>query len=328
MLYDENDLVPRLEDELKYDPLYTQIKDRPTLKKEMFENKFIAALQEDLHRWYSIAEAGAILDSNKRIAASTLKHYIDNLEDYVLPDEAPQSRYIRLNYLSIVKLKMVWLLKDELKMTGLQSAVGIIGTPVNNNMSNSYAPSLDQNQELRQYMQMTNMLMSIFMERGEDGRPRLKEDISNLLQSNQKLLESGDFLKKVEEQSETIEELNRQINEEKKNRETYQQELEEKYKDNLLVKDQLISELESKLEQQNKTIKSEIDETLVKKLEENDNKFNDFVNKNRIQSRAKQMAEEEWDKQGAFSKIFGNRSEFVKNKTEEFLIKLTKDFDN
>lgn len=89
MLYDENDLVPRLEDELKYDPLYTQIKDRPTLKKEMFENKFINALQEDLHRWYSIAEAGAILDSNKRIAASTLKHYIDNLEDYVLPDEAP-----------------------------------------------------------------------------------------------------------------------------------------------------------------------------------------------------------------------------------------------
>ncbi|MDX8367929.1 hypothetical protein [Cytobacillus sp. IB215665] len=320
--YNENDLIARIEDELKYDPLYNQIKERSTLKNDLFDSVFIESLQEDMHRWYSIAEAGRILGGDKAIAASTLKHYIDNLDEYVLPDEAPHSKYVRLNYLSIIKLRMIWLLKDELKLSGLKAEVGIIGSPIKNQ---TFSPSTEDNSELRSYMQMTNLLATIFMETDENGRPQLKREISSLMQNNQKLLESANFMQVVGEHKQTIDELKEKLNEESEKREDLEKQVEEKYIKQLAMKDELIDELKNELDKRQESLsdfKSEIDKTFEKKVDERESKFLEMVKKDRMRSKAKQLAEEEWDKQGAFKRAFGKRSEFINTKINHHLSKL------
>ncbi|MDA6131317.1 hypothetical protein OSK38_28620, partial [Escherichia coli] len=62
---------------------------------------------------------------------SSLTYYIDGLKEYILPEDAPSNKYMRLNYLSIIKMKMVLLLKDEFRLNGLKAEVGITGNPKN-----------------------------------------------------------------------------------------------------------------------------------------------------------------------------------------------------
>lgn len=313
--YNENDLISRIEDELKYDPLFNHIKERPTLKRELFNERFISSLEADLHRLYSIAESGRILGEERPISPSSLKHYIDSLADYVLPEDV-NSKFIRLNYLSIVKLKMIWLLKDELKMSGLQAELGIIGTPVS---SVSFNQPAEVNNDLNAYKKMTQLLASIFLEQGIDGRPQLKKEISSLIDNNQKLLESGNLFNELEKQSETIHKLEEMVQEETSKRE----EIIKEYDKQLKLKEELIKELNSKIENQAleglSKIKLELDENITKKLEESESKFHDLVDRNRKVAKAKQRAEDDWDKQSALTKLFGNRSSFIQLRAQKYL---------
>lgn len=312
-IYNENDLVAKLDDELKYDPLFNQIKQRPTYKSELFEERFIIALEEDIRRLYSIAESGRILGGDKPISPSSLKHYIDHLGDYILPEDV-NSKFIRLNYLSIVKLKMIWLLKDELKMSGLLAELGFIGTPVTSGATTmQVAPTPSEKDDLLAYKHMTQLLANLFLERDNTGNWRMKQDISHLL-SGQKLL-GDDVLQKIDNQTKLIEELESKLENEISKRD----ELSEEYIKQLKIKDKLIEEFRNNQEENKKELHSEINESLREKLEEQNTKLNDLVNKNRKNAKARQLAEEEWDKQGAFKKMFGNRSEFIRARVEEFV---------
>src|SRR3954447_23159370 len=107
-IYAEKDLVSRFSNEFKHDPLFNIIKERETLKKELFDQIFLNNLEEDLHKTFSIAEAGRVLGGDKPIAASSLKYYIDEdgLGQYIRESDTPG--YIRLNYRELFRLRMVW----------------------------------------------------------------------------------------------------------------------------------------------------------------------------------------------------------------------------
>jgi hypothetical protein len=317
--FNENDLISRIEDELKYDPLYNHIKERPSLKKELLNERFISALETDFRRLYSIAESGRILGDDRPISPSSLKHYIDNLAEYILPEDT-NSKFIRLNYLSIFKLKMIWLLKDELKMSGLQAELGIIGTPITTQSFNQ--PPAELNNDLIAYKKMTQVLAQIFLEQGIDGRPQLKKELSLLLENPQKLLESGNIQAEIEKQSENIQKIEELVQTESKKMEEVTKEFNKQLKEKEEKIDELKTKLEARTTEELSQIKSELDEEVKRKLEENESKFQKIVERTRKQSKAKELAEEEWDKQGVLAKMFGNRSEFIQTKTQQFLKQL------
>ena len=298
LYYDENDLVLKLEDILMHDNLYNRIKDRETLKKQLFHPEFISILEKDLHKWYSVAEAGRIVGIEKPIPPSSLKHYIDNLDQYILPEEAPTNKFVRLNYLSLVKLRMVWLLKDELKMSGLKTEVGMLGSVVKN--SDSYFPEHDSS-ELQHYYAMTQFIFNSLMEIGEDGKPRMKHHMDQLLQAAPNLLEGPTkVMEELKEQKEII----NQLTEENKL-------LKEKLESTLSETEELRNQMNQIPEQINKNT-----EEVKQALEE---KHNDKIGSLIQQFKARKQAEQEWEQKGAFTRAFGKRSEFVEKRIAEIL---------
>jgi len=306
MIYDENDLILKLEEILMHDNLYNHIKERDTLKKELFHPEFISILEKDLHRWYSVAEAGRIVGVEKPIPPSTLKHYIDNLREYILPEDAPTNKYIRLNYLSLVKLRMVWLLKDELKMSGLKTEVGILGTVVNNQNTNPFPVSNDY--EFKQYYAMTQFLFNTLMEIGEDGQPRMKQNIHQLLKAAPNLLEGPTkVMKELEEQREIINQLSEQNNRLNEENKQLKKQLDSMIGETEELRSQII-ELPEQINQNTEDVKKDIEQQQNEKLEA-------LIR----QLKARKQAEQEWEQKGAFTRAFGKRSEFVEKRIQEIL---------
>jgi len=294
----ETDLVIKIQSELEHDSLYNLINERDQLKKELFNKDFISILEEDFHRWYSVAEAGKVLGGDKPVPPSSLTYYIDSLNEYIVPEDAPSNKYIRLNYLSIVKLKMVLLLKDEFRLNGLKAELGITGNPKNvikNNKTNLPSNELDfeeMNRKLERYEAMNEMLWSLLVEKGEDGTPQLKKPLQSLLNSEMVLLEGESSIsKKLEEQNETIERL---VGENKKLQERIQKTEEQ------------TSSVDKKLEE-SLSEKKEKDEKERQRVLESQKKLNYLTDT----LRARNQAEEEWEKQGFLKRLKGNRSEFV-----------------
>ncbi len=309
-LYDEHDLHARIPHELEHDPLYKILKDRPDQYEELFRSEFID--QVDLSTWYSTTQAGQILadpETKKAVPASSLKHYIDNMFEYVMPEEAPNTRSIRLNYLSIIKLKMIWLLKKEFRLSGLQSEVGILGkteTP-----SKASVPENNQySEDMQKIIQMNQFLLQQFFDEDEEGNYQMKQPVKQLLDSPN-LLTSGEDIK---------EDLN-QVKEDLKKERTKKEELEKK-----------LEEFETSLNEytEGKTADHETLEELKQKvnkaLEDDEEEKNDIlarekqVNDQFTRYKARQMATEEWASRGALKNLFSNdtaRKEFIEERTEE-----------
>ncbi|OIJ09446.1 hypothetical protein BKP35_16460 [Anaerobacillus arseniciselenatis] len=348
ILPNESDLLIRIQEELKYDNLFNLIMERDQLKKELYHPDFINALEQDLHRWYSVAEAGRVIGGEKRIPPSSITYYIDNLKEYIIPDDAPSNKYIRLNYLSLIKIKMVFLLKDEFRLNGLRAEVGITGKPTtvpNNTPSNYGDINLEQMKEkLEKFEAMNEVLWGLLVEKGEDGNPSLKKPLKSLLTSETLLLEDQSSIsQKIEEQSEVIEKLvyeNNELKERVGKTEIHSYSLVEKFEE-----DQ--SSISQKLKEQSKAIEELVHEnnelkeiigkaeehssSLVENLEDKEKERERILeSEKKINSltemiRARQQAEEEWENQGLIKKLTGNKSEFIDKRIESLLKKTNKD---
>jgi hypothetical protein len=313
MIHSENDIIAKIESELQFDSLFNLIMDREQLKKELFHQRFISILEKDTHRWYSVAEAGRILGGDKSIPPSTLTYYIDNLSEYIIPDDAPSNKYIRLNYLSLIKMKMVLLLKDEFRLNGLRAELGITGNPKHVMPKSDSSTHFDQREEeliekMERLEAMNHAMWALLMEQGEDGRPQLKKQLQSLMKSETLLIEEqSTFSKKLEEQNETLEKL---INENNQLKERMK-ETEEATKNETNELKELIKKAEEQLGK-----KLDDRETEQKKVLETENQRIEILTRT---LRARQQAEAEWEKQGMFKKISGNRVEFVNSRTEKIL---------
>jgi hypothetical protein len=304
MIHSENDIIARIESDLEFDSLYKLIMDREQLKKELLHQRFISILQKDIHRWYSVAEAGRILGGDKTIPPSTLTYYIDNLSEYIIPDDAPSNKYIRLNYLSLIKMKMVLLLKDEFRLNGLRAELGITGNPKHViPKKDSNLPSVegyDIIEKVEQLEAVNKLLLGLLVEQGENGQPELKKPLQALLSSDTLLLEDQTkVLKKLEEQTSTIEDL---AKENKKLRE----------------REEEIQKLLKRVEEQSTSIGKKIEDK-EKEQEKAFESENERFNILKETLKARHQAETEWEKQGFFKKLGSNRLEYVNSRIESIL---------
>jgi hypothetical protein len=296
----ETDLLIKIQNELRFDSLFNLIMDREQLKRELFHPEFISALEYDIHRWYSVAEAGRVLGGKKPIPPSSLTYYVDNLEEYIIPEGAPSNKYIRLNYLSLVKIKMVLLLKDEFRLNGIKAEVGLTGNPKHvitpKGSKNLRVGDKDEFEDLKETVDrleaMNEMLFGLLVEKGEDDKLQLKQRLQLLLSSDIPLLEGpNSIVQRLEVQDELVKNL---IEENKELKERIQKAEEQTTT--------LDKKLEDKANDREKIIESEKHlNTLTKTL------------------RARQQAEAEFDNQGLFKRLSGNRAEYVAKRIKEIL---------
>ncbi|MEQ2529149.1 hypothetical protein WMO40_20960 [Bacillaceae bacterium CLA-AA-H227] len=297
IIENESDFLLKIEEDLKFDSLYQLIVERDQLKKELFSRSFLSILEKDIHRWYSVAEAGKVLGGDKPIPPSSLTYYIDSLREYIIPEDAPSNKYIRLNYLSLLKMKMVLLLKDEFRLNGLRAELGLVGNPkqvVSRNNSN--IPSTEVNGSLEERLEklemMNEFLFNLLIEKGEGDQLQLKGALESLLNSETKLLEDQSSLfQKLEDQEETIEQL--------------------------IESDRKLTEIIENTEKKTNSIveKIEVSEKDREKIQESEKQLT--LLKETL--KARQQAEMEFESKGFLKRLKINRSEFIDARVRELL---------
>jgi len=317
-LHDEHDLHARIPHELEHDPLYEILKERPDQYEELFRSEFLD--QIDVSTWYSVTQVGQILadpETKKAVPASSLKHYIDNMFEYVVPEEGPNTKSIRLNYLSIVKLKMIWLLKKEFRLSGLQSEVGILGKVENTNKAS--APENNQySEDMQKIMQINQFLLQQFFDQDEKGNYEMKQPVKQLLDSPH-LLTTGENLE------EGLNQVKQELQQERSEKEELEKKLNQfeealhEITENNHSGQQTLDDLKQKV---NRTLAG--DEEEKNNILERERKLNDQFTR----SKARQLATEEWTSRGPLKNLFTNeatRQEFIEKRTEEIYKELIED---
>jgi hypothetical protein len=114
-----NDDLKLIQEELKNDPLLNVIKGT-SLEEQLFSEEYLNNLE--LKRWYSTPEVADWFGIND----GQLRYYIKPFHDYLFTNDTPSSSTaIRVNMKTILKLRMIFLLKDEYRVKGLQRLIGL-----------------------------------------------------------------------------------------------------------------------------------------------------------------------------------------------------------
>lgn len=105
---------------LKEDVLYKLIEVREELKSQLFNDDYLNTI--NTNQYYSPTEIASWMDTKD----GTIRYYIKPFFDYIFEDdvEAPISeKTLRLGFKSILKVRMILLLKKEFKVTGLKQVI-------------------------------------------------------------------------------------------------------------------------------------------------------------------------------------------------------------
>ena len=108
---------------LEHDPLFEVLEDTP-LEEELYSDEYLSEIIEK--KYYSTPEIAKWFGIND----GQLRYYIKPFHDYLFePGEntPTSSTAYRLNFKSILKLRMIILLKDEYRVKGLKRLVGLDG---------------------------------------------------------------------------------------------------------------------------------------------------------------------------------------------------------
>ncbi len=106
---------------LRNDPLYSVLRDTP-LEETLYTDSYLTDIIEK--KFYSTPEVASWFD----ITDATLRYYIKPFEHYIfddMTDNPTTATVIRLNFLSILKLRMILLLKDEYRVNGIKQLLSI-----------------------------------------------------------------------------------------------------------------------------------------------------------------------------------------------------------
>jgi len=116
-----NEIKEKIIEILQDDPLYSVLRDTP-LEETLYTDSYLATIIEK--KFYSTPEVASWFD----ITDAQLRYYIKPFEHYIFEnkvDTPTTATVIRLNLLSILKLRMILLLKDEYRVKGLKRLLGI-----------------------------------------------------------------------------------------------------------------------------------------------------------------------------------------------------------
>lgn len=210
-----------LRNEFKNDNLFRRIVKTP-LEEYLFHDKILTLVIHPDHL-YSTEEVGKMIlekkDGEERVGVppGSLRHYINKLESYVSP-AATGGRNKRLNYESVFRLQMIYLLKDQYGVNGLQQLVGILGSAVE---PVEEAPSLATDQSMKKLLQL--LTSSGILVPDEENIVKVNPQFSTILskvqaiEDAQKTLLEGpsQIMEQHKEMQEKITQLQSELNEQK-----------------------------------------------------------------------------------------------------------------
>lgn len=116
-----NEIKEKIIEILQDDPLYAVLRDTP-LEETLYTDPYLANIIEK--KFYSTPEVAGWFD----ITDAQLRYYIKPFEHYIfddMEDNPTTATVIRLNLPSILKLRMILLLKEEYRVKGLKRLLGI-----------------------------------------------------------------------------------------------------------------------------------------------------------------------------------------------------------
>ena len=106
---------------LQDDPLYSVLRDTP-LEETLYTDPYLANIIEK--KFYSTPEVASWFE----VTDAQLRYYIKPFEHYIfddMMDNPTTATIIRLNFPSILRLRMILLLKEEYRVKGLKRLLGI-----------------------------------------------------------------------------------------------------------------------------------------------------------------------------------------------------------
>lgn len=200
----------RIQEVLANDPLFKIIKDTPTEQYFLSEPYLFELIEK---KFYSTPEVASWFD----ITDAQLRYYIKPFESYIFDemlDTPTTATVIRLNMPSILKLRMILLLKDEYRVKGLKRLLGIDedGYIIRNPLIPTTA--LSSRDELANKVEMLSNVLQQMMQTGlfnmqlddENGEMQITINEDYLAQ-NMKLLssQSAEQLSEIQNRTEKIE---------------------------------------------------------------------------------------------------------------------------
>ncbi|MGE7948542.1 hypothetical protein [Lysinibacillus sp. NPDC093688] len=105
---------------VQHDPLFVVIQKNKPLEEILYNDDYLAHIEET--NYYSTSEVASWFE----ITEAKLRYYIKPFEQYIFENvtNSPNTN-IRLNLSAILRLRMILLLKDELRVKGLKLLLGI-----------------------------------------------------------------------------------------------------------------------------------------------------------------------------------------------------------
>lgn len=175
---------------LKDDPLFEVITDTP-LEEELYADEYLDEIVEK--KYYSTPEVAEWFGIND----GQLRYYIKPFSEYLFTDDdqAPSSSTaIRLSFLSILKLRLIIMLKDEYRVKGLQRLIGLNGQgfvekrPVKPGATTAVVPYEDLERKVDNLTSLVQQMLStgLFEMNQSDDGPKI-ELRRDLIQENQTL---------------------------------------------------------------------------------------------------------------------------------------------
>jgi hypothetical protein len=205
-----NDIKEKIIDILQDDPLYSVLRDTP-LEETLYTDPYLADIIEK--KFYSTPEVASWFD----ITDAQLRYYIKPFEHYIfedMEDNPSTATVFRLNLPSILKLRMILLLKDEYRVKGLKQILGIDENGYI--MRNKYAPTtaLAKPDELANKVEVLSNVVQQMMKTGlfniqmddENGGMHITIN-EEYLTKDMKLLsaQSAEQMSEIQERTEKIE---------------------------------------------------------------------------------------------------------------------------
>jgi len=203
-----SELKEKMHDILKGDPLYYVLQDTP-LEETLFNDPYLTDIIEK--KFYSTPEVASWFD----ITDAQLRYYIKPFEHYIFDEteDTPSTEtVIQLNFPSILRLRMILLLKDEYRLKWLKRLLSIDenGYIVKNRRVTTTA--LAQPDELSNKVEVLSNVVQQMMQTGlfnmqlDEGAMHITINQDYLAQ-NIKLLSAGstEQLGEIQERTEKIE---------------------------------------------------------------------------------------------------------------------------
>ena len=209
---------------LRNDPLYAVLRDTP-LEEILYTDSYLANIIEK--KFYSTPEVAGWFD----ITDAQLRYYIKPFEHYIFDatgDNPTTATVIRLNFLSILKLRMILLLKDEYRVNGIKQLlnIGANGYIVQNQAAATTA--LAPPDELAHKVEVLSTVLQEMIQTGlfhlhqdnEAGTIRIAINQDYLVQhmkllSTEQLSEIQDRTEKITEESKSLQKQITELKEEK-----------------------------------------------------------------------------------------------------------------